>query len=69
MEFLVSPQNIADYGNAWEEACACKAPVSFATCGTVSCNIVTCSGFQRTVGKSYPKGCIGYCRNVTISPM
>ena len=60
MEFLVRPQNIADYGNTWEEACACKAPASFATCGTVSCNIVTCSGFQKTVRKSYPKGCVGY---------
>ena len=69
MEFLVKPQSLIDMENSMEEACTCKAPASFGSCTTVLCTTYFSNVAQKVEKKSNPGRCVGYCRNVTISPM
>lgn len=69
MEFLVKPQSAIDMENSWGEACTCKAPASFGSCTTVLCTIYFSNVAQKEENKSNSGRCVGYCRNVTISPM
>lgn len=69
MEFLVKPQSVIDMENSWGEVCTCKAPASFGSCTTVLCTTYFSNVVQKVEKKSNLRGCVGYCRNVTISPM
>ncbi len=67
MEFLVSPQGTVagvnplcgDYGtDGGDEGCTCNGGACYFYCGVLNCLPYTACSAR----------CVGYCKNVTISP-